>query len=68
MSSVTVELRNIAGTEAAVGWAGAYTIVVDRLRLARQRLPRERSFHKVAASRENGSLAKGLADDPRRLD
>jgi organic hydroperoxide reductase OsmC/OhrA len=30
LSSVTVELRNIAGTEAAVGWAGAHTIVVDR--------------------------------------
>jgi organic hydroperoxide reductase OsmC/OhrA len=30
MSSVTVELRNIAGTEAALGWAGAHTIVVDR--------------------------------------
>ena len=28
MSSVTVELRNIAGTEAALGWAGAHTIVV----------------------------------------
>ena len=30
MASVTVELRNIAGTEAAVGWAGAHTVVVDR--------------------------------------
>lgn len=30
MSEVTVELRNIPGTEAAVGWAGAHTIVVDR--------------------------------------
>jgi organic hydroperoxide reductase OsmC/OhrA len=30
MSSVTVELRNIAGTEAALGWAGAHTVVVDR--------------------------------------
>jgi organic hydroperoxide reductase OsmC/OhrA len=30
MSSVTVELRNIAGTEAALGWAGTHTIVVDR--------------------------------------
>jgi len=29
MSSVTVELRNVAGTEAALGWAGAHTIVVD---------------------------------------
>ncbi len=25
-----VELRNLAGTEAAVGWAGGHTIVVDR--------------------------------------
>ena len=30
MPSVTVELRNIAGTEAALGWAGAHTLVVDR--------------------------------------
>jgi organic hydroperoxide reductase OsmC/OhrA len=30
MTSTTVELRNIAGTEAAVGWAGAHTVVVDR--------------------------------------
>lgn len=30
MAEVTVELRNIQGTEAAVGWAGAHTIVVDR--------------------------------------
>lgn len=30
MNSMTVELRNIAGTEAAVGWAGGHTIVVDR--------------------------------------
>jgi organic hydroperoxide reductase OsmC/OhrA len=30
MASFTVELRNIAGTEAALGWAGAHTIVVDR--------------------------------------
>jgi organic hydroperoxide reductase OsmC/OhrA len=30
MQSTTVELRNIAGTEAAVGWAGAHTVVVDR--------------------------------------
>jgi organic hydroperoxide reductase OsmC/OhrA len=27
---VTVELRNVAGTGAAVGWAGARTVVVDR--------------------------------------
>ncbi|MBC7151016.1 OsmC family protein [Ciceribacter selenitireducens] len=25
-----VELRNVAGTEAAIGWAGSHTIVVDR--------------------------------------
>ena len=30
MPSVSVELRNIAGTEAALGWAGAHTVVVDR--------------------------------------
>lgn len=30
MSTVTVELRNIVGTEAALGWAGAHTAVVDR--------------------------------------
>lgn len=30
MTVVTVELRNIAGTAAAAGWAGAHTIVVDR--------------------------------------
>jgi organic hydroperoxide reductase OsmC/OhrA len=30
MPSVTVELRNVAGTEAALGWAGAHTVVVDR--------------------------------------
>jgi organic hydroperoxide reductase OsmC/OhrA len=28
--SVSIELRNIAGTEAALGWAGAHTVVVDR--------------------------------------
>ena len=27
---VTVELRNVAGTQAALGWAGAHTVVVDR--------------------------------------
>lgn len=27
---MTVELRNIAGTEAALGWAGGHTLVVDR--------------------------------------
>ncbi|WP_374572613.1 OsmC family protein [Phenylobacterium sp.] len=30
MAEIEVELRNIAGTEAALGWAGAHTIVVDR--------------------------------------
>lgn len=30
MVASTVELRNIAGTEAALGWAGGHTLVVDR--------------------------------------
>jgi organic hydroperoxide reductase OsmC/OhrA len=30
MPSVVVELHNIAGTEAAVGWAGAHTVIIDR--------------------------------------
>ena len=30
MASMTVELRNVEGTEAAMGWAGGHTIVVDR--------------------------------------
>jgi organic hydroperoxide reductase OsmC/OhrA len=30
MASITVELRNVEGTEAAMGWAGGHTIVVDR--------------------------------------
>lgn len=30
MSSMTVELRNIADTEAALGWANGHTLVVDR--------------------------------------
>jgi organic hydroperoxide reductase OsmC/OhrA len=30
MPSATVELASIAGTEAAAGWAGARTVVVDR--------------------------------------
>ena len=30
MVSMTVELRNVEGTEAAMGWAGDHTIVVDR--------------------------------------
>ena len=30
MAEMTVALRNVAGTEAAVGWAGSHTLVVDR--------------------------------------
>lgn len=30
MVATTVELRNIAGTEAAMGWASGHTVVVDR--------------------------------------
>jgi organic hydroperoxide reductase OsmC/OhrA len=30
MGTVTVELRSTDGTEAAMGWAGAHTLVVDR--------------------------------------
>ena len=30
MVSMTVQLRNVEGTEAAMGWAGGHTIVVDR--------------------------------------
>ena len=30
MATTTVDLRNVAGTEAALGWAGGHTIVVDR--------------------------------------
>lgn len=30
MPSMTVELRNVEGTEAALGWAGGHTIVIDR--------------------------------------
>lgn len=30
MAEVTVELRNVEGTQAAMGWAGGHTIVVDR--------------------------------------
>jgi organic hydroperoxide reductase OsmC/OhrA len=30
MAEVTVELRSLPDTEAAVGWAGAHSIVVDR--------------------------------------
>ena len=30
MTTMTVQLRSVPDTEAAVGWAGAHTIVVDR--------------------------------------
>lgn len=30
MTRVEIALRNIAGTEAALGWAGSHTLVVDR--------------------------------------
>ncbi|MEM7026140.1 MAG: OsmC family protein [Pseudomonadota bacterium] len=30
MTTMTVQLRNIADTEAAMGWAGVHTMVVDR--------------------------------------
>ena len=30
MVSISVNLANIAGTEAALGWAGAHTLVADR--------------------------------------
>ncbi len=30
MVAMTVELRSVEGTEAAMGWAGGHTIVVDR--------------------------------------
>ncbi len=30
MASVTVELRNVEDTQAAMGWAGGHTLVVDR--------------------------------------
>lgn len=30
MSTMIVALRNIAGTEAALGWANGHTLVVDR--------------------------------------
>lgn len=30
MVAMTVELRNVEGTQAALGWAGGHTIVVDR--------------------------------------
>ncbi len=30
MVAMTIELRNVEGTEAAMGWAGGHTIVIDR--------------------------------------
>lgn len=30
MPSVTIEIRNVEGTEAALGWAGSHTVVIDR--------------------------------------
>lgn len=30
MPTATVEIRNIAGTEAAMGWADSHTLVIDR--------------------------------------
>jgi len=30
MASTTVELRNVEGTQAAMGWAGGHTLIVDR--------------------------------------
>jgi organic hydroperoxide reductase OsmC/OhrA len=30
MIQSVIELRNVAGTEAAIGWAGSHTVVVDR--------------------------------------
>ncbi len=30
MASVKVDLRNVPGTEAAMGWAGSHTLVADR--------------------------------------
>ena len=30
MPSMTVQLRSIPDTEAAVGWAGSHTVIVDR--------------------------------------
>ena len=30
MATVSVELRNVQGTGAAMGWAGGHTVVVDR--------------------------------------
>ena len=30
MAEITVQLRNVHGTEAALGWAGSHTLIVDR--------------------------------------
>jgi organic hydroperoxide reductase OsmC/OhrA len=30
MQTATIEIRNVAGTEAALGWAGGHTLVIDR--------------------------------------
>ncbi|UNK37691.1 OsmC family protein [Shinella sp. H4-D48] len=30
MQTATIEIRNVTGTEAALGWAGGHTLVVDR--------------------------------------
>jgi organic hydroperoxide reductase OsmC/OhrA len=30
MAEITVQLRNVHGTEAALGWAGSHTLMVDR--------------------------------------
>jgi organic hydroperoxide reductase OsmC/OhrA len=30
MAEITIQLRNIHGTRAALGWAGSHTVVVDR--------------------------------------
>lgn len=30
MQTATVEIRNVAGTDAALGWAGGHTLVIDR--------------------------------------
>lgn len=30
MQTATIEIRNVVGTEAALGWAGGHTIIIDR--------------------------------------
>ena len=30
MKTATIEIRNVVGTEAALGWAGGHTLVIDR--------------------------------------